>query len=196
VSFPEFVLQLPRWVDDILPEPDAVYVSHEDRMQLVIALARHNVRSGTGGPFGAGIFDLQTHTLVAPGVNLVVPLNCSVLHAEVVAIIIAQQILGHFDLSEAGSGAYELVTSVEPCAMCLGAVPWSGVRCLVCGARDRDARDIGFDEGSKPVDWQQALQLRGIDTVCDVCRQDAVSVLKEYVQLGGKVYNAGQGKAL
>jgi hypothetical protein len=33
-----------------------------------------------------------------------------------------------------------------------GAVPWSGVRRLACGARDEDASDIGFDEGPKMAD--------------------------------------------
>jgi tRNA(Arg) A34 adenosine deaminase TadA len=67
-----------------------------------------------------------------------------------VAIMIAQKILGNFDLGDASVPAYELVTSTEPCAMCLGATPWSGVRGLVCGARDEDASAVGFDEGSKP----------------------------------------------
>ena len=43
--------------------------------------------------------------------------------------------------------ADEMVASTQPCAMCLGATPWSGIRRLVCGARDEDAEEIGFDEG-------------------------------------------------
>jgi hypothetical protein len=33
--------------------------------------------------------------------------------------------------------------------MCFGAIPWSGRRRLVSGARSSDAEDIGFDEGPK-----------------------------------------------
>jgi tRNA(Arg) A34 adenosine deaminase TadA len=190
MKFSTFVLELPSWVEDFLSEPDAVYPSLQDRMALAIELARRNVALGTGGPFGAAIFDIERHTLLAVGINMVVPLHCSVLHAEVVAIIIAQQILGHFDLSTAESGSYELVTSVEPCAMCMGAVHWSGARRLVCGARDEDASRIGFDEGPKPEDWQHALQSRGIDVVRDVCRQDAISVLEAYIASEGEIYNA------
>ena len=86
----------------------------------------------------------------------------------------------------------ELVSSTEPCTMCLGAVVWSGVRRLVCGSRDADARDIGFDEGPKPSDWTVALETRGIAVLRDVSRRDAVAVLKHYVDRGGLVYNARQ----
>lgn len=75
--------------------------------------------------------------------------------------------------------------------MCLGAVIWSGVRRLVCAARDADIRAIGFDEGPKPRDWREELLARGIGTEVDVGRDEAVRVLQEYVAGGGPVYNAG-----
>ncbi len=73
MRFPTFQLRLPDWVDSFLPEPNHVYATVEERMGLVIELARLNIQHGTGGPFGAGIFDRQTHKLLAPGINLVVP---------------------------------------------------------------------------------------------------------------------------
>lgn len=45
-----------RVVREIPPRHFADYPSVEDRMRLVIELARRNVRSGTGGPFGAAVF--------------------------------------------------------------------------------------------------------------------------------------------
>jgi tRNA(Arg) A34 adenosine deaminase TadA len=192
MRFPEFSVRLPGWVDTMFPDPNAVYVNVEDRMRLAIELARSNAQHGTGGPFGAAIFDLTTHTLLAPGVNMVVPAKCSVLHAEIVATIIAQQMIGHFDLGS-GCATYELVTSTEPCAMCMGSVPWSGVRKLVCGARDQDARFVGFDEGPKATNWIGELEQRGIKVVRDVCREEAANVLKAYAAHGGEIYNARQG---
>jgi tRNA(Arg) A34 adenosine deaminase TadA len=188
-GFPEFSFRLPRWVDEWFGELDRPYPTFEERMELVIALARENVSRRTGGPFGAGVFDLRRHTLIAPGVNVVVPANSSLLHAEIVAMILAQQVVGHFDLSAAGLPDCELVTSTEPCAMCLGAVGWSGVKRLVCGARDADARQIGFDEGAKPQDWVGQLAARGIEVVRDVCRDEASAVLRAYVAGGGELYN-------
>ena len=70
-----------------------------------------------------------------------------------VAIALAQQAIGSYDLGGEGRPIHELVTSTEPCAMCLGAIPWSGVRRVLCGARGEDACEIGFDEGAKPADW-------------------------------------------
>jgi tRNA(Arg) A34 adenosine deaminase TadA len=77
--------------------------------------------------------------------------------------------------------------------MCLGAIPWSGVRRLVCGARGDDVCAIGFDEGAKPADWVGELRKRGIEVVQDVLRQEAQDVLRQYAEAGGKIYNARAG---
>ena len=193
MRFNNLVIALPKWVESHLAEPQYVCPTTEERMQLVIRLARCNVEQGTGGPFGAAIFERDTGKLVAPGVNVVVPENCSLGHAEMVAIGIAQQALGRYDLGEEGTPTHELVTSTEPCAMCLGAIPWSGVRRVVCGARDADAREIGFDEGPKPPDWVAALEQRGIAVVRDILREQARSVLRLYLDSGGTLYNARSG---
>ncbi len=192
MSYPTVEIELPAWIEEVLPDPDRFYPDVAARMALVIDLARGNVDAGTGGPFGAGIFDMQSGRLVAPGVNRVIPGNCSVAHAEITAIMLAQKIMGTYDLGAAGLPPMELISSTEPCAMCLGAVVWSGVRRLVCGARDEDARGIGFDEGPKPIDWMAALEGRGIQVIRDVARNNALAVLKRYVDRGGVVYNARQ----
>jgi tRNA(Arg) A34 adenosine deaminase TadA len=74
--------------------------------------------------------------------------------------------------------------------MCFGAIPWSGVRRVVTGARDADARSIGFDEGPKMQDWRSELEKRGIATLCDVSREAASQVLLNYSLQGGKIYNS------
>ncbi len=158
-----------------------------------MALSRENVERGSGGPFAAAVFDPQRGMLVAPGVNLVMPASCSSAHAEIVALSVAQQVTGTHDLGAAGLPPLELVSSTEPCAMCMGAVPWSGVRRLVCCARGEDAEAIGMDEGAKPTDWEAALAARGISVVRDVCRTEAAAVLRDYAAQGGPIYN---GRAL
>lgn len=190
MRFPELAFGLPDWVGEFLPEPDLVFPTVEDRMRFVIELARLNIDYGTGGPFGAGIFEQETGRLLAPGVNLVETATCSVAHAEIVSIMIAQKMVGAYDLGSEQMPAYELVTTTEPCAMCLGAIPWSGVRRLTCGARDEDARSIGFDEGAKPSDWVQSLKDRGIVVLQDVLRSEARAVLLQYLESGGLIYNA------
>ncbi|HEX5700142.1 MAG TPA: nucleoside deaminase, partial [Rubrobacter sp.] len=104
-----------------------------------------------------------------------------------------QQVAGDFDLGGGGKPAYELYASTEPCAMCLGATPWSGVRGLSCGARDEDARAVGFEEGAKLPDWIAALEEIGISVKRDVLREDAARVLFDYADGGGEIYNARRG---
>lgn len=193
MGFLEVAVSLPGWVEEALPDPERTYPTEEDRMRLVVELSQLNVDHGTGGPFGAGVFDLSTGRLVAPGVNLVASFNLSFAHAEMVALMVAQRVVGHYDLGGEGMPARELVASTEPCSMCLGATPWSGVRRLVCGAREEDARAIGFDEGPKMADWVAALERRGISVVRDVCRTEAAAVLRHYAESGGAIYNARQG---
>ena len=189
-----FAITLPSWVGEFLGTGERFRSSPNDRMGLVIALARKNVEHGSGGPFGAAVFETESGRLVAAGVNLVVAGGSSILHAEIVALMLAQQAIGTFDLGASGIPACELVTSAEPCAMCLGAIPWSGVRRLVCGARGEDVEAVGFDEGAKPSGWVGELQRRGIEVVRDCCPGEAAAVLRDYAGAGGIIYNSRGGK--
>jgi tRNA(Arg) A34 adenosine deaminase TadA len=189
---------LPPWLRRALggAAGSEIYASPEERMAFAVELSRQNVARGTGGPFAAAVFDAGSGRLIAAGVNMVTSTGLSVAHAEIVALSQAQALLGGFDLGGAGMPACELVSTTEPCAMCLGAIPWSGVRSLVCGARDEDARAVGFDEGAKPTDWAKALEARGIAVRRDVSREDAVAVLRGYAAADGAVYNGRKGGAM
>ena len=183
----EIVLTLPKWAGEFVREYGPSFDTNEAKMRFALALAGRNIEQKTGGPFAAGIFEVGSNRLIAPGINLVTSSKCSLAHAEMVAIGIAQQRLGTYDLSS-GKTVYELVTSTEPCAMCLGAIPWSGVRRVICGARGQDACEIGFDEGAKPTDWVQALRVRGIEVVTDVLRDEGRAVLQQYLEANGRIY--------
>ena len=123
----------------------------------------------------------------------VVPNTGSHGQAGMMAIARAQETLGVYDLGAESLPVHELVTSCEPCAMCFGAIPWSGVRRVVCGASESDARAIGFDEGPRMRDWQQALAARGIEVATGVCGPQAREVLQRYARSGGEIYNSRQG---
>jgi tRNA(Arg) A34 adenosine deaminase TadA len=181
----QVVITLPDWIDDIAVP---IENSLETRMRYVLALAERNVAEGTGGPFGAAVF--SDEGLVAPGVNLVVPSSVAVAHAEPIAVALAGQAIGSFDLH-----GMTLVTSSEPCVMCFGVAWWSGVTQLVCGARDADVRRIGFDEGPKRSDWVKALRAKGVDVVRDVLRDRASAALRAYATGGGLIYNGGNPNA-
>ncbi len=181
-------LALPDWLDDAMAAFEG-YRSDAGRMAGVIDLARRNVDAGTGGPFSAAIFDTGSGRLIAAGVNVVVPTNAAIAHAEAMAVAAAGQARGSFDLG--AHGPTSLFASTEPCVMCMGVTVWSGVSRLVCAGRDEDAREIGFDEGPKHPDWVAALEGRGIAVERDVERSSSIEVLRHYLARGGNIYNAG-----
>lgn len=187
-----FILKLPEWLVDFYDRHSYSYPKMEDRMRLAIELSRRNIDHATGGPFGAAIFNLKTYELFAVGVNLVTYLNCSVVHAEIVAIISAHHRARTYDLSCHEGSGYELVTSTEPCAMCFGAILWSGIKQIVCGARTEDAERIGFDEGDKPTDWPKSLEKRGITVFRDICRFEASDILLAYQRSNGIIYSSNR----
>lgn len=185
----EIQFQLPDWIEPYAQR----YQPTQDlaaRMRFVVGAARMNIEQKTGGPFAAAIFEMESGVLISLGVNLVTTAELSILHAEMVAITLAQKKLGHYDLGSEEMAAHELVTSTEPCAMCFGAIPWSGVRHVATAAQDQDARAIGFDEGPKPAHWVEALTERNIQVTTEVERERGRDVLQHYLQHGGHIYNS------
>ena len=181
-------VDIPDWAA-ALEGRGEVFASEEDRMRLAIELSRQNVERRAGGPFGAAVFEAGSGRLVAVGVNSVVRLNNSVLHAEVVAFMRAQSSLRSFTLAAPGMPAHELFSSCEPCAMCLGAILWSGVRRVLFAARRDDAERVDFDEGPVFPESFAYLRRRGVRVESGPLREEARAVLQRYRELGGEVYN-------
>lgn len=188
-SQPQIRISYPTWVTDLV-DLDKPYGSDEDRMRVAIAVSRENVERGTGGPFGAAIFERESGKLVAVGMNSVVRLHNCTLHGEMVAFMMAQQRVKSFTLAAPGLPAHDLFTSCEPCAMCLGAALWSGVKRIVMGAAREDASRLDFEEGPVFPQSYAYLEERGIEIVRHVLRDEARQVLELYRSGGGKIYNA------
>jgi tRNA(Arg) A34 adenosine deaminase TadA len=188
VQFPTITVEYPGWVRR---KVDWLRPRHGDRDRIRVAIdaARENVLQNSGGPFGAAIFEEESGRLVAIGVNLVVPLNNSTLHAEMVAFMMAQAALGSFTLAGDDQPAHVLYTSCEPCAMCLGATLWSGVRRVVWSATREDANRLSFDEGPVFPESYAYLRERGLDFEGGVLREEGREVLDLYRGKGGMIYN-------
>jgi tRNA(Arg) A34 adenosine deaminase TadA len=157
----------------------------ESRMRAVIAWSRGNV-SRKEGPFAAGVFNLDTGVCVAAGVNRVISSGCSVAHAEMMALMLAQTHLGVVNLAE--KGRFVLTSSAQPCSQCFGGIPWSGVCALEFGATREEVEAIGFDEGPCPENWRELLQARKISVTGPLLNQQAAEVLREYASAGGALY--------
>lgn len=178
-------LTLPAWVHEHV-DASRSYAGDDAKVALAIDLSRLNIEAGSGGPFGAAVFDAQDR-IVSIGVNRVMPHSCSVAHAETMAYMLAQQRLQTPRLNE--RGPMTLATSSQPCCMCYGATVWAGIDRLLIGARAQDVEALTpFDEGPLPEDWIGALNQRGIEVVRDLQRDDARAVLRTYGETDGAKY--------
>jgi tRNA(Arg) A34 adenosine deaminase TadA len=177
------VITLPEWVDETVRNWSEPLHTDSERMKLAVALSRINVERG-GGPFAALVF-AQNECLGA-GVNRVVDTGYSIAHAEILALMTAQQRL--FSRGSNSLPQLELVTTTEPCCQCFGSLIWAGVTRLVCGATTADAEAIGFDEGPKPENWDRVLEQRAISVTREVRREEANAVLRNYRARGGEIY--------
>lgn len=179
--------ELPAWVTSVVGERAGELADVQGRVALTNALAARNVREGSGGPFAALVWDLDRGQLVSAGVNLVLASHLSSLHAETVALSLAQTRLGAWDLSGARR---QLVVNWRPCIMCFGAVIWSGVRDLaIAGSGPQMERITGFDEGPVPARWREELERRGIRVTDGLAREAALAVFRDYAARGQRAYN-------
>jgi tRNA(Arg) A34 adenosine deaminase TadA len=187
-------LSLPDWVEGELKALPRQFKTTEEKMKAVIRFSRLNFERGTGGPFAAGVFERESGKLVTIGVNRVVACNCSSAHAEVMALSIAQKQLKTFDLGGSGMPAHELVVNWRPCAMCFGAVIWSGIRFLVIAGSGPELEKItGFDEGPIHPEWKKELARRGIELQDNVLHEEALAVCRDFAKSGALVYNGRRG---
>ena len=113
-------------------------VTDANWLDAVVRLAIQNVADG-GGPFAALI--VRGDEIVAEGVNRVTRDLDPTAHAEVVAMRNACQAVGDFNLA-----GCVLVSSCEPCPLCLAAALWARVDAIVYAADRHDAARGGFDD--------------------------------------------------
>lgn len=106
-------------------------------MKVADELARDNLVTNVGGPFGAVV--VKDGEIVGRGSNHVLANNDPTAHAEVTAIRDACKNLGTYDLT-----GCEIYTSCYPCPMCLSAIIWANIKKVYYGNTKEDAARIGF----------------------------------------------------
>ena len=105
-------------------------------MRAALAVAQEALRTGDV-PVGAVILN-SNGKVIAQGCNQKEDLNDPTAHAEIVAIRAAAQSLESWRLD-----GCTLVVTLEPCAMCAGAIGQSRISTLVFGAWDEKAGAVG-----------------------------------------------------
>ena len=147
-------------------------------MARAIQLSIENVGSG-GGPFGAVV--VQNGKAIAEGVNQVTARNDPTAHAEVLAIRVACQKLGFFELR-----GCELYTSCEPCPMCLGAIYWARLARVYFGNLASDAAMIGFDDSVIYDEIARPHAQRGIPMM-QMMRDEALAAFRAWKEKPDKI---------
>ncbi|MDQ8703797.1 nucleoside deaminase [Streptomyces sp. LHD-70] len=107
-------------------------------MEQAVELATTSALNG-GGPFGALV--VKNGVIIASANNQVTSTCDPTAHAEVNAIRAAGAELGTFMLD-----GCTLISSCEPCPMCLAASLWARVDRLIYAADRDDAAVAGFDD--------------------------------------------------
>jgi tRNA(adenine34) deaminase len=119
-------------------------MSHEDWMQRALALAD---RAANEGEVPVGAVVVRDGVLLGEGWNQMIAAQDPTAHAEIVALRDAARVVGNYRLPEA-----TLYVTLEPCAMCAGALVLARVDRLVFGADDPKAGAVGslMDLSSDP----------------------------------------------
>lgn len=106
-------------------------------MQEALEEAYTGIDNAEGGPFGSVV--VKDGKIVGRGHNQVLKEHDPTCHGEVQAIRDACRNLGTHDLS-----GCELMTTAEPCLMCLGAIMWAHIDKVYYGCNVQDTEYIGF----------------------------------------------------
>ncbi len=107
-----------------------------EMMRVALIAARGALDSGDV-PVGAAVFDASGE-LISVGHNERELQNDPTAHAEVVALRRASEKLGTWRLDD-----LILAVTLEPCAMCAGAIAQSRIQTVVFGAWDEKAGAVG-----------------------------------------------------
>lgn len=121
-----------------------------------IALDAAQAAAGRGEtPVGAAVVDPRSGEVIAVAGNNPISLNDPTAHAEVLALRAAAAKLGNYRLTD-----LTLVVTLEPCAMCAGAISHARIGRVVFGADD--PKGGGVVHGAKVFDqptchWRPAV---------------------------------------
>ena len=152
-------------------------------MKIANDLAKENLTTNNGGPFGACI--VKDGIIIGKGSNQVIKSNDPTMHAEIVAIREACNTLNTYDLS-----GCEIYTTCFPCPMCLSAIIWSNIKKVYYGNTKEDAGDIGFRDDfiydyieklSNDIQDKKVLNLKSLN------RDEAIEVFKRYEEDKDKI---------
>lgn len=123
-------------------------MSDEHYMELALSLAKQAAANGET-PVGCVIVDEATQEVIAGAANAPIGLHDPTAHAEVLALRRAAEALGNYRLRP----NLTLYVTLEPCAMCAGAISQARIARVVYGASD--PKSGGVAHGARVWDHPQ-----------------------------------------
>jgi len=144
-------------------------VNYQLIMQAALSLAKVAGDSGDV-PVGAIVVN-EAGEILGTGQNLREKNNDPSAHAEIVAMRQAAEKIGSWRLDD-----LTMVVTLEPCAMCAGAISQSRFKRLVFGTWDEKAGAVGSV-------WdlvRDGRSLNKVEVVSGVMEQECVNVLKSF----------------
>lgn len=144
-------------------------MDYQNLMQQALALA-NQAATFDDVPVGALVVNDQGE-IIGVGENLREKNNDPTAHAEIVAIKNAAQKIGNWRLDD-----LTMVVTLEPCAMCAGAIVQTRMKRLVFGAFDEKAGAVGSI-------WdvvRDARSLTKIEVVSGVLEKECAQVLTNF----------------
>jgi len=145
-------------------------MSDEAHMAQALELARAAAKAGEA-PIGCVIVD-ETGRLIAEGANAPIGSHDPTAHAEIVALRCAGAALGNYRLKP----NLTLYATLEPCAMCAGAISHARIGRLVYGASDPKGGAV--EHGARVFD-QPTTHWRPI-LMGGVMAKESAALLREF----------------
>ena len=138
-------------------------------MQAALSLARVAADKGDV-PVGAIVVN-ETGEILGTGQNLREQSNDPTAHAEVIAIRQAAEKIGSWRLDD-----LTIIVTLEPCAMCAGAIAQSRIKRLVFGAWDEKAGAVG----SVMDVIRDPRALTKVEVITGIMEEDCSGVLRDF----------------
>jgi tRNA(adenine34) deaminase len=146
-----------------------LFDKYETAMQAALDVAKDALATGDV-PVGAVILD-NDGNIVSSGFNRREADSDPTAHAEIVALREACDIEGNWRLDN-----HTLVVTLEPCAMCAGAIAQARIKCVVFGAWDAKAGAVGSV-------WDVLRDPRAphrVEVISGVLEEECATVLNEF----------------
>ena len=134
------------------------------------AALREAGKAAAAGEVPVGAVIVRQGRIVARGSNEPIRRSDPTAHAEIVALRRAARKAGNYRLPDC-----ELFVTVEPCAMCLGAIVQARVRRLVYGAADPKAGAV-----SSIMTFPFARTNHRLEVVAGVLADECAGALREF----------------